>query len=164
MPWTSTCYCRLLWESRDLNESYTILQATQFYRFTIIIHSYTLSPSLPASAHTSSPATSSFLQVDTQSSPLLHSRCLWKPSQSASAMPHNLSYNLNTQTKPNQASCSLKTLHHSPHLHLTLIRSVPFQAMQIPNLQCKLKISFHNILHSHSSPGSDWHAKPAQEI
>ena len=89
------------------------LQTKQFY---VII--YTLSPSLPAPAHTAPP---SHLLISTGPHSIIPTLMLQIPKPSQSAKSHHLSYTLNSQktTKPHFASCPIKT-----HICLTIICSV----------------------------------------
>ena len=99
------------------------MQTTQLHNYVI---SHTLFQRLPTPAPTPRPSTTNPLQADTQSSTLLRSRCpnhLNLPRLTTSA----------TQLIPrrlHKSSLHLLSFKNTPHIHLTIIRSVLFKLLR----------------------------------
>ena len=80
---------------------------------------YTFSPCLPTSAQVLTPATTKFLQADTQSSPFLRSTC---PNHLN--LPRLTTYaTLWTPKRLYKASLRFLSFRDTPHIHLTIMRS-----------------------------------------
>ena len=96
----------------------------------IILHTFI--PSLPPSTITSHPATTTFLQADTQSSPLLHSTCPNHLNLPASHLilfttPHHPSPPHRPHHLIHTTSSTQSTL---LHIHLNIIPSHLFHSLQ----------------------------------
>ena len=144
MPWTSTCFLQVVMETKGSKWEFNNI-TKQFYRFTIITH--TLQVFLPLPTH---------LHISKGQHPIIPTLMfqMSKPSQSATL--NHLSYTLNiqktVQNRTRYASCPLKTFHTSTSpSYAARGARCSLQAMQIPNLHCKLKISF-TLVSNHPSP------------
>ena len=110
-------------------------------------------PYSPPPNYLHSYVTSTFLQANTQSSPLLRSTVPNHLNLPWNSFPHHLSLALNTQKTIQDLTSHILSFRDTPHIHLTIIRSALSRLWQNADSQPALPMSqSHMSTHSGHRP------------